>query len=175
MKLWVFFSWNFFKHTFLREQRRLRDLLCGGMGSRQAIRPEAWENSRQPESESEPLRPHSHGRRGARWEIRLWSEPHCHRFVSLPHVITPWFDLPSGTMLPFLNQLEVMDLSWNDLLGGSLNALSVHMQHVGKLKVLKLSGCRLTAQDLGALGEREALSTLFGHWVSVTVYEGIYR
>ncbi|MCJ8745926.1 hypothetical protein PDJAM_G00135870 [Pangasius djambal] len=58
-----------------------------------------------------------------------------------------------GTLLPFLTQLEVMDLSWNDLLGGSLKALSVHMQHVGKLKVLKLSGCRLAAQDLGALGE----------------------
>lgn len=32
------------------------------------------------------------------------------------------------------------------------------MQHVGKLKVLKLSGCRLTAEDLGALGERERKS-----------------
>ncbi|KAM9439398.1 leucine-rich repeat-containing protein 31-like isoform 3-T4 [Clarias gariepinus] len=58
-----------------------------------------------------------------------------------------------GTLLPFLTHLEIIDLSWNDLLGGSLKALSVHMQHLGKLKVLKLSGCRLTAEDLGALGE----------------------
>lgn len=81
--------------------------------------------------------------------------------MSLLRVITRWFDPPSGTLLPFLTQLEVMDLSWNDLLGGSLKALSVHMQHIGKLKVLKLSGCRLTAEDLGALGEREAVSMWF--------------
>ncbi|XP_072546448.1 leucine-rich repeat-containing protein 31 isoform X2 [Salminus brasiliensis] len=58
-----------------------------------------------------------------------------------------------GTLLPFLAQLEVMDLSWNDLLGGSLKALTVHLQHVSKLKVLKVSSCRLTAPDLTALGE----------------------
>lgn len=74
--------------------------------------------------------------------------------------MTQWFDLPSGTLLPFLTHLEIMDLSWNDLLGGSLKALSVHMQHLGKLKVLKLSGCRLTAEDLGALGERKSWTLL---------------
>ncbi|XP_062841598.1 leucine-rich repeat-containing protein 31 [Trichomycterus rosablanca] len=58
-----------------------------------------------------------------------------------------------GTLLPFLAQLEVLDLSWNDLLGGSLKALTVNLQHVRKLKVLKLNSCRLTAQDLLALGE----------------------
>lgn len=77
--------------------------------------------------------------------------------VSFSPVVTGWFDPPSGTLLPFLTQLEVMNLSWNDLLGGSLKALSVHMQHVGKLKVLKLSGCRLTAEDLAALGEGKAV------------------
>jgi len=49
-------------------------------------------------------------------------------------------------------QLEVMDLSWNDLVGGSLKALTVHLQHVEKLRVMKLCNCRLTAQDLTALG-----------------------
>ncbi|XP_034153764.1 leucine-rich repeat-containing protein 31 isoform X2 [Pangasianodon hypophthalmus] len=74
--------------------------------------------------------------------------------LSLSHCdLTATDAVELGTLLPFLTQLEVMDLSWNDLLGGSLKALSVHMQHVSKLKVLKLSGCRLTAQDLGALGE----------------------
>ncbi|XP_076868289.1 leucine-rich repeat-containing protein 31 isoform X2 [Brachyhypopomus gauderio] len=66
--------------------------------------------------------------------------------------------LELGTLLPFLAQLEVVDVSWNDLLGGSLQALTVHLQHVGRLKTLKLSGCRLTAEDLGALGE--ALDTV---------------
>uniref|UniRef100_A0A672JWM9 Leucine rich repeat containing 31 n=1 Tax=Sinocyclocheilus grahami TaxID=75366 RepID=A0A672JWM9_SINGR len=46
-----------------------------------------------------------------------------------------------------------MDLSWNDLVGGSLKALTAHLQHVGKLRVLKLCSCRLTDQDLTALGE----------------------
>ncbi|XP_046689366.1 leucine-rich repeat-containing protein 31 isoform X1 [Silurus meridionalis] len=76
------------------------------------------------------------------------------RNLSLSHCDLTASDITElGTLLPFLTQLEVMDLSWNDLLGGSLEALSVHMQHVGKLKVMKLSGCRLTAQDLRALGE----------------------
>ncbi|XP_060755676.1 leucine-rich repeat-containing protein 31 isoform X2 [Neoarius graeffei] len=75
--------------------------------------------------------------------------------LSLSHCdLTATDIMELGTLLPFLTQLEVMDLSWNDLLGGSLKALSFYMQHVGKLKVLKLSGCRLTAEDLGALGER---------------------
>lgn len=145
-----------FINMFLREQPRLWDLLCGGMGSPQAFRPETRQNSRQPESESEPLWPHSHGHRGARLEIRFWSHTHSGQ-AGL--VFSSWCFLmpPSGTLLPFLTQLEVMDLSWNDLLGGSLKALSVHMQHVGKLKVLKLSGCRLTAEDLAALGERKVL------------------
>lgn len=42
------------------------------------------------------------------------------------------------------------------------------MQHVSKLKVLKLSGCRLTAEDLAALGERKALSSLFSHKDALT-------
>lgn len=58
-----------------------------------------------------------------------------------------------ATLLPFLPQLEVMDLSWNDLLGGSLKALTAHLQHVEKLRVLKLCSCRLTAQDLTAFGD----------------------
>ncbi|TUS40678.1 Ski-like protein [Bagarius yarrelli] len=76
------------------------------------------------------------------------------RNLSLSHCdLTATDMLEIGTLLPFLSQLEVLDLSWNELLGGSLKALTVHMQHVGKLKVLKLSGCRLTAGDLTALGE----------------------
>lgn len=61
----------------------------------------------------------------------------------------------SATLLPFLTQLEVVDLSWNDLVGGSLKALTFHLQHVGKLRVLRLCGCRLTAQDLAAFGKAD--------------------
>nr|XP_015216824.1 PREDICTED: leucine-rich repeat-containing protein 31 [Lepisosteus oculatus]XP_015216825.1 PREDICTED: leucine-rich repeat-containing protein 31 [Lepisosteus oculatus]XP_015216826.1 PREDICTED: leucine-rich repeat-containing protein 31 [Lepisosteus oculatus] len=58
-----------------------------------------------------------------------------------------------ATMLPFLALLEELDLSWNDLIGGSLKALTFHLQHVNKLKTLKLSNCRLTVEDVTALGE----------------------
>ncbi|XP_028813233.1 leucine-rich repeat-containing protein 31 [Denticeps clupeoides] len=58
-----------------------------------------------------------------------------------------------ATLLPFLTHLEVIDLSWNDLVGGSLKAFTFQMQHVEKLKILRLCGCRLTAQDLAALGD----------------------
>ncbi|XP_041126986.1 leucine-rich repeat-containing protein 31 isoform X2 [Polyodon spathula] len=58
-----------------------------------------------------------------------------------------------ATMLPFLTQLEDLDLSWNDLIGGALKALTFHLQHVNRLKTLKLSNCRLTAEDITALGQ----------------------
>lgn len=41
------------------------------MGSRHAVRPEAWQDSGQPEPRSEPLRPDRHGCGGAGWVIRL--------------------------------------------------------------------------------------------------------
>ncbi|XP_064188668.1 leucine-rich repeat-containing protein 31 [Anguilla rostrata] len=61
--------------------------------------------------------------------------------------------LELATLLPFLSQLEEMDLSWNDLCGGSLKALAIHLRHVSRLRMLRLSSCRLTADDLTALGE----------------------
>ncbi|XP_066540441.1 leucine-rich repeat-containing protein 31 isoform X2 [Hoplias malabaricus] len=74
--------------------------------------------------------------------------------LSLAHCdLTATDAVELGTLLPYLAQLEVMDLSWNDLLGGSLKALTCHFQHTGKLKILKLSSCRITAHDLTALGE----------------------
>uniref|UniRef100_A0A8C1CMX2 Leucine rich repeat containing 31 n=1 Tax=Cyprinus carpio carpio TaxID=630221 RepID=A0A8C1CMX2_CYPCA len=84
---------------------------------------------------------------------KLGKTPHSQN-LSLSHcdmTATDVVDL--ATLLPFLAQLEVMDLSWNDLVGGSLKALTIHLQHVGKLRVLKLCSCRLTNQDLTALGE----------------------
>ncbi|MGH0127256.1 UNVERIFIED_CONTAM: hypothetical protein FKN15_077005 [Acipenser sinensis] len=59
----------------------------------------------------------------------------------------------TATMLPFLTLLEDLDLSWNDFIGGALKALTFHLQLVNRLKTLKLSNCRLTAEDITALGQ----------------------
>ncbi|KAI7792617.1 putative leucine-rich repeat-containing protein 31, partial [Triplophysa rosa] len=84
---------------------------------------------------------------------KLGKTPHSQN-LNLSHCdLTATDVVELATLLPFLPQLEVMDLSWNDLVGGSLKALTAHLQHVEKLGVLKLCSCRLTAQDLTALGE----------------------
>lgn len=84
---------------------------------------------------------------------KLGKTPHSQN-LSLSHCdLTATDVVELATLLPFLAQLEVMDLSWNDLVGGSLKALTAHLQHVGNLRVLKLCSCRLTDQDLTALGE----------------------
>lgn len=56
-------------------------------------------------------------------------------------------------MLQFLPQLEEMDVSWNELIGGSLVALTSHLQHVGGVRTLRLCSCRLNSEDVSALGE----------------------
>ncbi|XP_075403995.1 leucine-rich repeat-containing protein 31 [Tenrec ecaudatus] len=55
--------------------------------------------------------------------------------------------------LPFHPDLEELDLSWNDFVGGSLYLMAPKMHVVSKLKILRLCSCRLTADDAGALGE----------------------
>ncbi|KAM4695516.1 leucine-rich repeat-containing protein 31 [Discoglossus pictus] len=57
-----------------------------------------------------------------------------------------------GTLLPFLPDVEEMDLSWNYLIGGSLQFLTPHLRHVNKLKIITLDNCSLTADDASALG-----------------------
>uniref|UniRef100_A0A8C6WN51 Leucine rich repeat containing 31 n=1 Tax=Neogobius melanostomus TaxID=47308 RepID=A0A8C6WN51_9GOBI len=66
--------------------------------------------------------------------------------------------LELGTLLPYVPQLEQLDLSWNELIGGSLRALTSHLNHMNWISALKLNGCRLDHQDIAALGE--ALSCL---------------
>ncbi|KAM6953783.1 leucine-rich repeat-containing protein 31 [Aplochiton taeniatus] len=61
--------------------------------------------------------------------------------------------LELATLLQCLPQLEELDLSWNELIGGSLQGLTSHLQHVGGLRTLRLCGCRLSAEDVSALGE----------------------
>nr|XP_009295766.1 leucine-rich repeat-containing protein 31 [Danio rerio] len=84
---------------------------------------------------------------------KLGKTPHSHS-LSLSHCDLTATDLVElATLLPFMSELELMELSWNDLLGGSLKALTAHLQHVEKLRMLKLCSCRLAPQDLTALGE----------------------
>ncbi|NXA07005.1 LRC31 protein, partial [Sapayoa aenigma] len=58
-----------------------------------------------------------------------------------------------ASLLPFLPELEEISLSWNGCVGGTLKVLTVHLHHVNLLKVLRLSNCRLTAEDVISLGE----------------------
>ncbi|KAM4041821.1 leucine-rich repeat-containing protein 31 [Anomaloglossus baeobatrachus] len=58
-----------------------------------------------------------------------------------------------GSLMQFLTDAEEIDLSWNELLGGSMTLLTPHFGHVSSLRILSLSNCGLTADDAGALGE----------------------
>ncbi|XP_034561685.1 leucine-rich repeat-containing protein 31 isoform X2 [Notolabrus celidotus] len=76
------------------------------------------------------------------------------RNLSLAHCdLTATDLLELGTLLQFLPQLEELDVSWNELMGGCLRALTSHLQHVGGVRALRLCSCRLTADDITALGE----------------------
>ncbi|XP_060920349.1 leucine-rich repeat-containing protein 31 [Labrus mixtus] len=76
------------------------------------------------------------------------------RSLSLAHCdLTATDLLELATLLQFLPQLEELDVSWNELIGGCLRALTSHLQHVGGVRVLKLCSCRLNADDITALGE----------------------
>lgn len=48
-------------------------------------------------------------------------------------------------------------MSWNELIGGCLQALTSHLHLVVGLRALRLSGCRLSAGDLSALGGSTSL------------------
>ncbi|XP_039343294.1 leucine-rich repeat-containing protein 31 isoform X3 [Mauremys reevesii] len=61
-------------------------------------------------------------------------------------------------VLPFLPELEELNLSWNDFVGGVLKPLALRLHHVSKLKILQLNNCKLTAEDVTSLGE--ALETI---------------
>ncbi|XP_026220201.1 leucine-rich repeat-containing protein 31 [Anabas testudineus] len=81
------------------------------------------------------------------------------RSLSLAHCdLTATDLLELAKLLQCLPQLEEMDLSWNELIGGCLKALTSHLPHVGGVRTLRLCNCRLTADDIAAMGE--ALSCL---------------
>uniref|UniRef100_A0A3P8S1I4 Leucine rich repeat containing 31 n=1 Tax=Amphiprion percula TaxID=161767 RepID=A0A3P8S1I4_AMPPE len=56
------------------------------------------------------------------------------------------------SLLQFLPQLEEVDVSWNELIGGSLAALTSHLQQVSGIRTLRICSCRLNANDVAALG-----------------------
>lgn len=58
----------------------------------------------------------------------------------------------SATLLEYLPQLEELDISWNELIGGCLKVLTSHLHHVGGMRALRMCGCRLSADDITALG-----------------------
>ncbi|XP_028915753.1 leucine-rich repeat-containing protein 31 isoform X1 [Ornithorhynchus anatinus] len=55
-------------------------------------------------------------------------------------------------MVPFLPDLEELDLSWNEFIGGTLQPLALRIHHIPKLRALRLNNCRLTEEDVAALG-----------------------
>ncbi|XP_078057645.1 leucine-rich repeat-containing protein 31-like isoform X2 [Mustelus asterias] len=58
-----------------------------------------------------------------------------------------------ATLLPNLSNLEELDLSWNELIGGTLKLLTNPLQQLSQLKVLVLGSCRLVEPDVSALGD----------------------
>uniref|UniRef100_G3WTF0 Leucine rich repeat containing 31 n=1 Tax=Sarcophilus harrisii TaxID=9305 RepID=G3WTF0_SARHA len=56
-------------------------------------------------------------------------------------------------LLPLLPDLEELDVSWNDFIGGALKPTILQIHHISKLKILRLNNCRLTTDDVLALGE----------------------
>ncbi|KAM6443263.1 leucine-rich repeat-containing protein 31 isoform 3-T3 [Liasis olivaceus] len=57
------------------------------------------------------------------------------------------------TVISLLPDLEEIDLSWNDSIGGALEPLALQFKHLQELKVLQLNSCRLTTKDVACLGE----------------------
>lgn len=58
-----------------------------------------------------------------------------------------------AALLPFLPDLENLDISWNDSIGGSLHSITQQIHFISKLKILRLGNCKLTTDDVLALGE----------------------
>ncbi|XP_053315576.1 leucine-rich repeat-containing protein 31 isoform X2 [Spea bombifrons] len=58
-----------------------------------------------------------------------------------------------SVLLCCLSDVEELDISWNDLIGGSVHLLTSQFSHISNLKILALSNCSLTVNDFVALGE----------------------
>ncbi|XP_066050013.1 leucine-rich repeat-containing protein 31 isoform X1 [Chamaea fasciata] len=58
-----------------------------------------------------------------------------------------------GEAFEIVSQLEELDLSWNNNIGGKLSLLTKKLQEGCKLKCLKITDCNLTAKDGESLAE----------------------
>lgn len=70
-------------------------------------------------------------------------------------------------MIPLLPDLEEINLSWNDFIGGALKTVTPQFKHIQKLKVLHLGNCRLAAQDIAFLGNSHHFQKLFQQILTV--------
>ncbi|KAM8953127.1 leucine-rich repeat-containing protein 31 [Pelodytes ibericus] len=57
-----------------------------------------------------------------------------------------------SSLMSFLQDVEEIDLSWNDMIGGSIHQVTSQLHHVTNLKILSLSNCGLTEDDCRAIG-----------------------
>ena len=68
-------------------------------------------------------------------------------------VQTSFVSFLPGQLLPRLQNLEVLDLSINRNIGGSLNSIAHGLKSTSNLKVLKLHSCGLSQKSVKLLGE----------------------
>ncbi|XP_048460506.1 leucine-rich repeat-containing protein 31 [Rhincodon typus] len=108
---------------------------------------------------SDELKPTDPENSAARWDQvvefmeRLGKEPN-HKCMDLNNSSLTANDAVNlAALLPNLPNLEELDLSWNELIGGTLKVLTNHMQHIPQLRVLVLGSCRLSELDLSAIGD----------------------
>ena len=76
-----------------------------------------------------------------------------HKFHML---ICIFFCLRVVALLPFLQDLEKLGISWNYFIGGALPLITEQMHLDNKLKSLRLCSCRLATDDVRALGMMSA-------------------
>lgn len=76
---------------------------------------------------------------------------HAYIFTELLKFVQISF-LP-GQLLPVLRSLEVLDLSMNRNIGGSLNSIAQGLKSTSSLKVLKLQSCGLSQKSVMLLGK----------------------
>ncbi|XP_078420538.1 leucine-rich repeat-containing protein 31-like isoform X1 [Cetorhinus maximus] len=95
----------------------------------------------------------------ARWAqvvefmARLGKKPHS-KCMNLSNTrLTANDAVQLAALLPNLPNLEELDLSWNETIGGTLKLLTNHLQHMPQLRVLVLGSCGLSETDISALGD----------------------
>ncbi|XP_038672523.1 leucine-rich repeat-containing protein 31-like isoform X2 [Scyliorhinus canicula] len=84
---------------------------------------------------------------------RLGKKPN-HKYMNLNNSQLTANDMVQlAALLQNLPNLEELDLSWNEEIGGTLKLLTNHLQHMSQLRVLVLGSCGLAERDVSDLGE----------------------